>query len=149
MLNRLEGVVFERLPQNGNLRQRYCFAGSEGDVGACFIRRAFIRLRIRRIISPRRFIYFHRITRLAEAFAGYREGPAPATQDRYGSGLRQRTELAMVEILGRSGGAEGAEILDRLFIAALTGTKLAICKAIARSDPQRDARIWCSCRGCR
>jgi hypothetical protein len=61
-------------------------------------------------------------------------------RDAYSIGLRQRTELAILEMLRRRSSRPDTGLFDQLFEWGSAETKLAICQATARADPQGAVR---------
>jgi len=140
LLNHLEGKVFDRAPEALDPKVIYSFGGGEGEVG---------------ILDPPCIHQLSNPTNAITAslhifsFAG---GTHPDDhhddddlQDRYSIGVRERLELALVEILGRSKSVQASHLLNELFECGSPRTKLAICQAGARKQPletaQRLARL--------
>lgn len=137
LLNRLDGVTLERTDA-GHFKELRGFSGRKGDVGIldppC----------IHRLLNPtdRTTVSLHVFAGRFDEAHGSRVGHSAlaAGPDPYRMGLRHRTELAVIDILGQDQPHGHAALLDRLFLCGSAATKLAICQAIARTDPRRAAR---------
>jgi hypothetical protein len=138
LLNRLEGTVLVRTPGSAKLEAQYRFSGGEGEVGVldppC----------IHQLSNPtdRTTVSLHIFATEEGGEAGdsAKHAGSGGSENRYSLGLRQRLELALIEILRRRAGRRRFVLFDRLFESGSTETKLAICQAIARANPQEAAR---------
>jgi predicted metal-dependent enzyme (double-stranded beta helix superfamily) len=137
LLNRLEGVAMRRTSVPGIFEELYHFSGGEGDVGIlqppC----------IHQLVNPT-----NRTTVSLHVFGGdpgeaedyLNHGTATQLHDahkQYREGLKQRTQLAVIEILMRRAPNLDGDLFDRLFEHGSVEAKLAICRAIGRTDPRR------------
>ena len=143
LLNRLEGRVLERSSNAQSLETKYQFTGTQGDVGIldppC----------IHQLSNPTVSITLsvHIFASAGGAFLNdhqdHHHGDLSednVAEDRYTIGLRQRLELALVEILGQGRTSQFHGLFDRLFEYGSPKTKLAICQATARTHPYQTAQ---------